>query len=414
MGAEPNILEKARKLMALAESTTNEHEAINATAKLQVLLDKHNLSMAGLSQKEISNKIECIFHDYPNKTRKDHAFINLANSLAHGYGCDVIIGRRNIEFIGVGVSAVVTSNMFTYLWKTLNQIAEDKAKISGVKGAQIKSFKNSFVIGAANRILSRLYDKNEEPDDSAAGKYELKRVDALEQAVKTKYPNLGSYDYKPKVTDSLAFTEGVKTGKNISLNDQLESDYKEPEKIETNKAEEPEIEEESEMEFKDIINFLEDGSSPHDIIRNLVEHTGISAYKIAKESGVNRATLDRILKENVNISNEVAIRLAMFFELNDLEFAMKCSLDRVMKTKESCNVITGGYRDWIKHFKSENTCQHCSHGFSAFYTGRKPEYGDTFWTICPKCSQKITALQRDVTFVKVLPDGVTKAIRNFL
>jgi len=156
------IIEKARKLMAMTtENGASEHEAYTAAVRLQELLDKHNLSMAGISKENLAKKIE--FHDieYPT-SRKDHAFIELAHSVAYGYGSEVIIRKKGIQFIGVSSSAIISSEMFSYLWGVLNKIATTKAREYNKKGAQIKSFKHAFILGAAGEIFSRFYLVNQE------------------------------------------------------------------------------------------------------------------------------------------------------------------------------------------------------------------------------------------------------------
>lgn len=62
--SDTRLIEKMKKLLALSQSTSNEHEAMNAARKLHSMLSKHNVSISELdeSPREIDNEGETTYN----------------------------------------------------------------------------------------------------------------------------------------------------------------------------------------------------------------------------------------------------------------------------------------------------------------------------------------------------------------
>ena len=381
------IIAKARKLMAMtSENGANENEAYTAAVRLRELLDKHNLCLASLSKENLTKKVDMQELSYPSAKRKNHSFIELANTVAYGYGSEVIIRASGLEFIGVDASALISKEMFEYLWQALNRIASDKARELKKKGGQIKAYKNSFILAASGELFSRFYRLNQESKtDEAAGSFELVRADVLQEEIGRLYPNLKTYDYNPQSNDIDGHLDGGEAGQNISLNQQVAGESRESLAIEG-----------KQMSIKEINDFFEDESNPHKELRNLILESGLTVYKIAKESTVNRAIIVALEKgDKITITTDTAVKLATFFKLDIDQFSLKCAFDKIQQSKEKAKLSEiQTFEKFLVYYSCNETCSNCDHSFKSYITGKHPEYGDRFVAECPECGEESSVLRK--------------------
>ncbi|MDD2583068.1 MAG: DUF2786 domain-containing protein, partial [Desulfuromonadaceae bacterium] len=124
------IIEKIRKLLALANSS-NEHEAALAAGHAQRLLSEHNLAMADIEaarKPDRADKVETsVSKSLPKWMR------HLSAGVSSAFDCQAIhhpaTGR--MTFIGVGSDAQVAAYTFTFLDRTVRKLCGTYMKQHG-------------------------------------------------------------------------------------------------------------------------------------------------------------------------------------------------------------------------------------------------------------------------------------------
>ena len=135
---------------------------------------------------------------------------------------------------------------------------------------------------------------------------------------------------------------------------------------------------------------------------SLIEDNGISIYRISKECGLNPASIPTTVESS--ISHEVAMRLAKFFELDPVYFALLNSYKKIMAKYEVLDLKDiGTYRDWVNIISSHDECPECAYDFTSYHIGETPKYGDAFEVNCPFCKKTIKALQSKLKKEKTIP-----------
>jgi hypothetical protein len=149
------VVDKIKKLLALAEGNQNHHERQNAMQFAAALLAKHNLTIAELGSREFASTVTSV-----------EVFINLERWVENvlGAACmlfytDYYTGKRQNSrgtwqkipiFVGTRDNIEVTLEMATWL---LNSIRTESNK--AYKSA---SERRSFRLGAAHTLSMRAFD----------------------------------------------------------------------------------------------------------------------------------------------------------------------------------------------------------------------------------------------------------------
>lgn len=226
MEIQNRVLEKVRKLLALANSNANVNEAAAAAARAQELLFQHKLSMADI---EISGgEVEAV-----GKLNVDEETAlqlkwkqQLMGALALGCYCKVITaqarganGQKIARMILVGKPAdtQTVAYLYEYARKEIDRLCAIQTAGLGF------AFANSFRLGACSAIWDAMKAKRAEQEKPAANTSEtalvlIKRGDAeIEKFIAKSFSNLRK---GPAVRASRvdAFGAGVEAGRSIDLN----------------------------------------------------------------------------------------------------------------------------------------------------------------------------------------------------
>lgn len=146
------IIEKMKKLLAMADSKVNENEAMTATRQLHIMLAKHNISIEQLNEDE-----EEINHEGINYKCRPWKRI-VASYIAKLYFCDFYtdrIDKRKSQYMFVGSEAnrTFTIHIFKMIITTIER--ESRVESRKLYGKEVSSFVNSFWTGAKDRIVER-------------------------------------------------------------------------------------------------------------------------------------------------------------------------------------------------------------------------------------------------------------------
>jgi hypothetical protein len=167
-----SIIEKIRKLQALADRTTSEAEAVNAAARVQELLSKHNLEVGSIELKTEEGTDKAVEKDF-SRISLHHfklaqacdvlfdvkhylmRFRGNSNSYRRLYGGGAI-GMSRMNFVGLMANVEAACMTFLYLSDSVESL------VAGYRrGARVAAKKDmgtfvdcrAFRVGASERIL---------------------------------------------------------------------------------------------------------------------------------------------------------------------------------------------------------------------------------------------------------------------
>lgn len=155
------IIEKVRKLLALANSN-NEHEAALAARHVQRLLSQHNLAMADIEAGTENRSAERI--DLAAARNLPKWVRYLSGGVGSAFDCQVLHdpNRRTLVFIGVGADPEIASYTFTYLDRTVRKLCTAYLKSldnSSFSKRQRELARNSYYLGAVSAISRNLCEQ---------------------------------------------------------------------------------------------------------------------------------------------------------------------------------------------------------------------------------------------------------------
>lgn len=223
----PNIIERVRRLLALAESS-NVHEAAAAAAKAQELMSRHQLDMAAL-EVESGAEDEPILQEelarFRGTVRAPWRGV-LAEALASANGCDVYSGRRTdadgrifvvYKIVGLASSAGAVRYLFAFLAREVDRLAVLEAKRRNAPRG--RAWLNSFRLGAACELRTRISDAHWRAMHAARGSAALARIDRTAERVAETMASLNLTNGRrtAKYSHSDAFAAGALAGRRIPL-----------------------------------------------------------------------------------------------------------------------------------------------------------------------------------------------------
>jgi hypothetical protein len=226
---DKSIVEKIRKLLALADSSRNshEHEREVAMQAAMDLLAKHNLSLS-----QVNNSTLDIQPEEVRIKLKLEPWIRriLSASCCLYYTEYYMLSLRNWQgrieyspvFVGTAENIAVTIDMAAWL---INSIRQESNRIY-----KDSYERRSFRLGAADRIFSRAVEIVELAEKQAAGASSAASDNSLmvlrnhfEQANKQHLSKNGLKTFKSRAVylDEDAFADGESFGEQVGLNRQV-------------------------------------------------------------------------------------------------------------------------------------------------------------------------------------------------
>lgn len=155
------IIEKIKKLLALANSS-NEHEAALAASHAQRLLSEHNLAMADIEashRPDKADKVEtAVSKTLPKWMR------HLSAGVSNAFDCQAIHNPATgkMTFIGVGADVQIAAYTFTYLDRTVRKLCGTymKGHVSGtIANRHRELIRHSYYLGAVSTIANLLREQ---------------------------------------------------------------------------------------------------------------------------------------------------------------------------------------------------------------------------------------------------------------
>ena len=204
------VLNKIKKLFALASNNSNKNESLQAMKAAKKLLDRHNLTEYDLHEKSTTGiKIE----DNPNMPYVRTVY----SAVTKLYDCEYILSRQGPStqhlIIGSEANRITASIIIAFV------LGELKIKTKG-KGA---GFRNAAAIGVYSKVMDILKERENDKEEIIPGTG-LVALDA------SKIAELDNQDFindrmgkldKGKASKASFNSAGVSVGRSINLNVQL-------------------------------------------------------------------------------------------------------------------------------------------------------------------------------------------------
>ncbi len=231
---EPRILERVRRLLAKAESTTFEAEAETFTAGAQSLMARHSIDAALLAASESDGALDGpqgrrLGIDNPYESQK----VSLLTEVARANRCRAI-WTKNLGFVtlvGHREDQAAVETLFTSLLVQATQAMTHHGKQVDARGrSRTAAFRRSFLSAYAVRIGERLEEATQAEVQSAADELSVagsgrgqelvplleQRRAAVDSAVDEMFPSLAAM--KPTtVSDSEGWYSGTAAADRASL-----------------------------------------------------------------------------------------------------------------------------------------------------------------------------------------------------
>lgn len=212
------IIEKIKKLLALANSS-NEHEAALAASHAQRLLSEHNLAMADIESSvkpDKADKVETIVSKTLPKWVR-----HLSSGICTAFDCQAIhhpsLGK--MTFIGVGADVQIAAYTFAYLDKTVRKLCSSYIKhhvSDSTPNRHRELMRQSYYLGAISTINQKLREQKVQTPTTPGALVPVK-----EGLIKMTMSEMGptrTVRSRRSYIDGHAYTKGQQDGHQVGIN----------------------------------------------------------------------------------------------------------------------------------------------------------------------------------------------------
>lgn len=211
------IIEKIKKLLALANSS-NEHEAALAASHAQRLLSEHNLAMADI---EAAHK--------PDKADKVEAAVSktlpkwlrhLSAGVSTAFDCQAIHhpATGKMTFIGVGADVQIAAYTFTYLDRTVRKLCANYMKQHvdpTLANRHRELLRQSYYLGAVSTINASLREQKVQTPVTIGALVPVK--EGLIRQAMNEIGNVRTVRSRRSYVNADAYTKGQTDGSQVGL-----------------------------------------------------------------------------------------------------------------------------------------------------------------------------------------------------
>lgn len=148
------IIEKIRKIMALAENNPSENEAISAALMAQKLMAKYKISETEVQTEVNDDSIDSLSVVVSGKIQKWR--LSLAIVIAKNFRCRVYLGGQAVVFFGHKNDTMICKEVYTSLYKIGVKLSDKAKRESRKKCGTAKGIRNSFCLGFVSGIQEEL------------------------------------------------------------------------------------------------------------------------------------------------------------------------------------------------------------------------------------------------------------------
>ncbi len=225
------IIEKIKKLLALADSS-NEHEAALAAGHAQRLLSEHNLAMADIEaahKPDRADKVETsVSKSLPKWLR------HLSAGVSSAFDCQAIHhpATGKMTFIGVGADVHIAVYTFTYLDRTVRRLCSAYMKnhvSSTVANRHRELMRQSYYLGAVSTITARLKEQKAQTPVTIGALVPVK--EGLIRQAMHEIGNVRTMHSRRSYVNTDAYTKGKTDGKLVGFHHGIAANASSPQRI---------------------------------------------------------------------------------------------------------------------------------------------------------------------------------------
>ena len=217
MDKKTRIIDKIRKLLALANSG-NEHEAALAASHAQRLLSEHNLAMADIEpdfNPQSADKVETTIPKTLPKWMR-----HLSAGICTAFDCQAIHHPADgkMTFIGVGADVQIAAYTFSYLDKTVRKLCGNYMKnhaADSISNRGRELMRQSYYLGAVSTITGRLREQKVQTPITPGALVPIK--EGLIKKVMSEMGPTRSVRSRRSYINSDAYTKGQQDGGKVGI-----------------------------------------------------------------------------------------------------------------------------------------------------------------------------------------------------
>lgn len=215
---QAQIIDKIRKLLALAHSS-NEHEAALAAGHAQRLLSEHNLAMADIEaahRPDRADRVEAVVSKTLPKWVR-----HLSAGVSNAFDCQAIHhpATGKMTFIGVGADVQIAAYTFSYLDRTIRKLCSTYMKHhvgSTIANRRRELMRQSYYLGAVSTITARLREQKAQTPVTTGALVPLKEG-LIRQAMR-ELGNIRIMHSRRSYISSDAYCKGQSDGSQVGIN----------------------------------------------------------------------------------------------------------------------------------------------------------------------------------------------------
>lgn len=160
-----NVIDKVKKLLAMAERGT-EHEAAIAAAKAQSLLMQYNIDLSHLNVGDSEAAVEVREWLLEAMSRRQIWKGNLANAIAETNFCRMWWLGADIQLVGKEHNVQIARHLYSYLVEAIERTTQEALTAARQQQGtsnliNTRTWANSFRLGCAHRLCSRLREQKQ-------------------------------------------------------------------------------------------------------------------------------------------------------------------------------------------------------------------------------------------------------------
>lgn len=141
------LMEKVKKLLALAGNNPSQDEANAAYLKAQKLIAEYNLNMSECGEEK--EEIITMLATHPNNNGYR---TKLAVILARNFRCEVMMHSGVVMFVGYKADVEVCTEVFNHAYKVSRREGQRMERLAKKNGESIHGVFNSYVLGFCDGI----------------------------------------------------------------------------------------------------------------------------------------------------------------------------------------------------------------------------------------------------------------------
>lgn len=202
-----NMIDRVKKLLALAGNNPSEEEAKSALMMANRLIAKYNLDLSEETGEKVEYKVIPATHANNNGYR-----IPLANVIAPSFRCRVIMVGNTVHFFGRQQDAEACVEVYNYVYRVSRSLAQKLERKARKEGRNTHGVANSYWIGFIAGIKQEL--------DAQCKALMVVVPDDVHQQYDSRYAGYGQYRGGMRQTgfNYSAYGQGLQDGQHSMRN----------------------------------------------------------------------------------------------------------------------------------------------------------------------------------------------------